>query len=250
MFLQIAPLSVQKVRNSMQRTGAMEVFEQQTTINVNGVELVFYPEEQMYGYPMPQGSTLKILYDQKSGQFLPVTNSTNALFRERMATAPDGSTLRERVIYRDPKTITDLTIEEQHKLARLRKAQWQAETWETINLLRPVFVIGLAITMVVFFFQVISALGELATLVATRAAMALADITPYAVYLTFVLLTLIVLRFALPAIFRKRVIDVDESITKDAGGGVNINVQYGPGQFGSQYNTESEAQRFLSNRNL
>lgn len=230
----------------------MEVHEKKKA--VNGVDLVWSPEHEMYMLPMPQTSKFTFLFDEQHGAFLPVLNPENMVMREREATAPDGTRLRETVVFRQPDSITELDVQNQRNLVTMRRLQWQAETWESIVKFRPMFVMGFFVTIIFFFYNVILAMNGTAALVGLATGTALAELSYYAVWGLGILAAAIVIRYAVPAILNSRSVSfssgyespVSGAETTRQSGDVVINVQQGNGLFGSQ----SEAQRIVTNRDL
>lgn len=220
---------------------------------VNGVTLHWSEPEQMFMFPMPEKAKLKLLFHEQTGTFLPVNKDDNILMREREATAPDGTKLHERIIYRDPQDITALTLEQHKNLIAARRLQWQSETWETIVQMRPLLVLGLVGSAAAFFWNLICAIPAAATGVAVQAGLALAEITYYAVWAVSLIAAGLALKFIAPLLFRSSGSSYETATGEypsagngSQGGDVIINVQQGTGQFGSQ----SEAQKIVNTRSF
>lgn len=216
---------------------------------VNGLELVWSPDDRMFMFPMPQASSLKLLWDEQHGIFKPVPTGEQMLYRERQATAPDGATFRERIIYRDTTQVTARTVEQQKQINRQLRLQWQAEIWETLIAFRPLFIVGLFVGLIAFVWHLVIAVAGAAVLIGQQIGLALAELSYYAAWAGGLFVGALVLKYAIPLAFRSQT-DVESTIPTatatgyDAGPGVTINVQQGNGSFGSQ----SEAQRIVNGR--
>ena len=230
------------------------VQEQIKSKQVNGVDLVWSPEHEMYMLPMPEKSKFMFLFDEEHGALLPVINPNNMVFREREATAPDGTHLRERVVYRQAETITDFDLQNHRNLVTAKRLQWMAESWDTLVKFRPVFVLGVFATMIAFFYNVILALNGTAAMVGAATGTALAELSYYAVWGAGIFLTVVFLRYAVPAVINRSAASFSvgyeaENMATPNGaqvGDVTINIQQGNGAFGSQ----SEAQKIINKREL
>lgn len=217
---------------------------------VNGVTLIYSEQDKMFAYPLPEGSEVRFLLDEDRGTFIPVQNNPSPLFRERKVTAPDGTVIVERIIYRDPREVDDLTIEEYKKFVLAKELQTKREYWELIRSFKWVFVLGLMVSAGVFFWNFLGAVAEGAAVIAQYANMAFAEAAYYLVWGACILFGLLVIRFALPLIFRPSAPTFeynDPSGAETCGGGdIHINVQQEIGR----RNSPSEAQRILTNRNF
>lgn len=220
---------------------------------VNGVPLKWNEPYKMFQYPMPANAELQLLYDEEKGIFLPVNPKADILSREREATTPEGFRIREKIIYREPKDITPLTLEEQRRLVTARRLQWQAETLETLIQFRPLLVIGILACAVAFFWSLAQAMSGAATMVAAQASLALAEAAYWATWALVCFVVVLALRFGVPLLFRSygtstqtELYAACDTATKNGsqGGDVIINVQQGTGTFGSQ----SEAQKIVNTR--
>lgn len=216
---------------------------------LNGVELIWSEPDQLYMFPMPEQAKHRLLLDEKTGTFFPVMNGEQMMYREREATAPDGTTMRETVIFRDAATITEADLEQQRLVARALRIRWQIETLETLVKMRPVFVAGLFISMLCFFWNLIQAMNANAKIVAVAASSALAEVLHVGMYAVGILGGILLLRFILPIIFsigseEEAELQYQTEKQPQKTGDVIINVQQGNGVFGSQ----SEAQQIVTNR--
>jgi len=220
---------------------------------VNGVSLSWNEPLQMYQYPMPEKSKMQLFYDDEKGIFVPVNPDADILSREREATTPEGFKLREKIIYREPKDITALTLEDQKRLVMARRLQWQAETLETVIQFRPWLALGIFVCTIAFFWNLFFAMAGAASLIAAQASLALAEAAYWATWALVVFVAILALRFGVPLVFRSYSADQQTEYAASnkygksgTNGDIVINVQHGTGQFGSQ----SEAQNIVSNRNF
>lgn len=213
------------------------------------VELEWSPADRTFVFPMPESARLKLLWDDQNGYLKPVPVGEQMLFRERQATAADGTMFRERIIYRDTSQVTPRTVEQQKLINTALRLQWQREVLETLIAFRPLLIVGLFVGLIVLVWNLCLAVAAAGTLIGEQIGLALAELAYYAAWGVGILACGLLLKYAVPLVFRSR---TDADVSPTAAGssgpennhGVTINVQQGGGQFGSQ----SEAQNIVNGR--
>lgn len=230
----------------MQKT--RKIMQKNPTKEVKGVTLTWSEIDQKWEFPVPESAQVRLLLDETTGKFLPVLNHGNMIFRQREATAPDGTRLIEQTVFRDTPAATPESIAEQKRAIIAQQLQAKLQLWESIVNLRPVFVGGLFITMCAAFWAIFSAVDAMAGMIAKAAVLALTELAYFAVWIVGGLVLLFVVRFAVSLLFSSKNPETETPQpiqTPDKEGDVIINVQRGSGFFGAQ---SSPAQQIVSNR--
>lgn len=230
---------MQKIRKIMQKNPTKEV---------NGVTLTWSDADRKWEFPVPESAQIRLLLDETTGKFLPVLNHGNMIFRQREATAPDGTRIIEQTVFRDTQAATPESIAEQKRAIIAQQLQVKLQFWESLVHLRPLFVLGAFVTMCASLWAIFSAVDAMAGMIAKSVVLALTEVAYFAVWIVGGLALLFIVRFAVRHLFSSQEPETEtlQPIqTPEKEGDVIINVQRGSGFFGAQ---SSPAQQIVSNR--
>jgi hypothetical protein len=236
------------------------------TKDVNGLTLVWSEELERYVLPVPDRSPFQIVFDEISGKLVQVevkVENADFIYRDRTAQAPDGTKFRERVfIGRIPKKGTgidgaqDVEFEEvivpdpevQRALIEARKLQLKRVFIENILAINAAFLVGSLISVVFFFWYLISSLDVFIVALSTGAAPALGEVGYVLIWAVGIVLLAFFGKYTLPALFRRGPSVSFESFqpTKEETQTTNINVNVNQGSRTSG----GGAQAYVDNRQL
>jgi len=218
---------------------------------VNGIMLNWSEADQRWELPLPESAPHRLLLDEATGKFLPVLNHGSMVFRQREATAPDGTRIIEQTMFRDTQAATPETIEAQKRAIIARQLEAKLQLWESVVQLRPLVVGGMFIAMCAALWSVVSAVDAMAGMIAKAVVLALTELAYFVVWIIGGLAVLFIVRAVVLYAFsgrRAQPIEQDFAVqeAQEAAkeGNINIIVQQGGGLFGAQ----SPAQQILSNR--
>lgn len=222
------------------------------TKEVNGITLNWSEADKKWELPLPESAPHRLLLDETTGKFLPVLNHGSMVFRQREATAPDGTRIIEQTMFRDnTQAATPETIEAQKLAILARQLEAKLQLWESLVQMRPIFVGGMFITMCAAFWAVFSAVDAMAGMIAKSVVLALTELAYFAVWIVGGMAVLFIVYWVVKHAFSgKQSQDVTQDFatqeTQEAPkeGNINIIVQQGGGLFGAQ----SPAQQILTNR--
>lgn len=221
------------------------------TKEVNGITLNWSEADKRWELPLPESAPHRLLLDETTGKFLPVLNHGSMVFRQREATAPDGTRIIEQTMFRDTQAATPETIEAQKLAILARQLEAKLQLWESLVQLRPLFVGGMFIAMCVACYSVVSAVDAMAGMIAKAVVLALTELAYFAVWIVGGLAVLFIVYWAVKYAFSgEQSQDIEQDFamqeTQEAPkeGNINIIVQQGGGLFGAQ----SPAQQILTNR--
>jgi len=230
---------------------AMQSTMQQQTKKVGDLVLVWSEPEKKWAIPMPESAQAKLLLDEATGLFEVRLNPENLIFRQRTATANDGTTLVQQELFRDTQAATPETIEAQKRAIIARQLEAKLQLWESVVQLRPLVVGGMFIAMCAALWSVVSAVDAMAGMIAKAVVLALTELAYFVVWIIGGLAVLFIVRAVVLYAFsgrRAQPIEQDFAVqeAQEAAkeGNINIIVQQGGGLFGAQ----SPAQQILSNR--
>lgn len=129
------------------------------TMDFNGLTLVWSPDDQRFMLPMPEPEKagIKYLFDEPTKSFVQVlVNNPDFFYRDRKATAPDGTVLQERILIGKNKQGEVVEIpdpEFQSTLVRAELLNLQMSAVKMVQIWLPFFLVGVCITLVAFFWN-------------------------------------------------------------------------------------------------
>jgi len=217
---------------------------------VNGVTLHWSETYQKWAVPMPEKAKMDMVLDEETGQLMPVMRGAVVLQRFRQVTMPDGAVVMEMTLYGDELEAQKMQIEKAARQAQLEKSLFQLETWKTVRNSQWLIVVGVVASIGTFFWNICTALASTAGLIGVNVALALSEITYFAVWGVGVLLAGLVLKFVLPLLFRKSaplnvdILTADPVAQQPTRGDGDINI------FVNKNNGTMTGQDMVTNRNL
>lgn len=231
------------------------------TKQINGLTLVWDEGAELFVLPVGKQSPFQIVFDEPSGQLIQVQNA-DFIYRDRTAQAPDGTKIQERIfIGRIPKKkpgATDVDFEEiflpdpevQKAIIRAKVLELKKVFVEQLLAVNAVFLIGSIVSLVFFFYYLITRLDVLVAALTTGAAPALGEFGYVLIWGVGLVALGFLAKYTLPALFRRRnTVDEYESETPTRGESqttnVNVNINQGSRTFGS-----NGAQGYINNREI
>lgn len=229
------------------------------TKQVNGLTLVWSEQDKRFMVPMPEPEKAgtKILWDDDANVFFQITiTNPSFVYRDRTATSPDGTTIQERILIGRDKTGEQIEIPDPDFLKTLilsKKLQLQKQILESAQSWFAMFFFGVAVAIVVFFWNLVSSVGVVASSFATGSTLAMSEVGYYLSWGVGLIVGGFLLKFLVPLLFRSSI-----GAFGTTGGNItepeqtqqpitNINVTHIQGNGGS---TASTAQDFINNRTL
>lgn len=174
------------------------------TKTVNGLTLVLDPDLNKYVLPVETKAGKRILYDDATNQFIEVLISNGGfIYRERTGTG-DGIDLTERIFVSangtnpTPAAIDEITSES----IAAGKLKFQKQMIDAANGAVPLFYLGTVISIVVFFWQLISHLDVIVAAIAAGSTAAMTEVGYFFAWLVGGAVFLFVLFRGVPLIFR------------------------------------------------
>lgn len=175
---------------------------QSQKVTFDEIELQYSEEHKMYFYPMPEDSPVRLAYDQRERVFLPIPSDTKAAV--------------------------------QHWQQKREEAAKEFVDW--LISLRYIFMLGIVVTIGVFFYSLCKGVSEYAAVISQSMAYAIAEMAYIGLWALGIIAGLLFVRYALPPLFRGRKKEASENefnparpVQENMSGGVNINVNYGSG---------------------
>lgn len=229
------------------------------TKTVNGLTLVWSEPDKRFMVPFPQTEqpSSKILWDDDNNIFFQVIiENPDFIYRDRTATSPDGTTIQERILIGRDKSGERIEIPDPEFLQlqiTSKKLQLQNQVLESAQSWFGMFFLGVAVCIIVFFWNLFSSVGVVASSFATGSTFAMTEIGYYLSWVLGLLAGAIVLKFMVPVLFRSSLAsfgtsDRNNTDTEQTQTPItNINVTHIQGNRGSNAST---AQDFINNRQL
>lgn len=175
---------------------------QSQKVTFDEIELQYSEEHKMYFYPMPEDSPVRLAYDQRERVFLPIPSDTKTAV--------------------------------QHWKEKREEAAKEFVDW--LISLRYIFMLGIVVTIGVFFYSLCKGVSEYAAVISQSMAYAIAEMAYIGLWALGIIAGLLFVRYALPPLFRGRKKEASENefnparpVQENMSGGVNINVNYGSG---------------------
>ena len=178
------------------------------TKEVNGLTLVWSPEDGRFVLPMPEPekAKFKLLFDEPTGNFIQVLiNTPDFFYRDRKATSPDGSVFQERIFIGRDKQGQTVEIPDpdfQKALIEAKLLEVKKSALDLLGSSTALFFIGVLVSLVAFFWQVISNVGVVAASFSTGSAAAMAEAGYYLTWVVGLLIGGFILRFTVPLLFK------------------------------------------------
>lgn len=227
------------------------------TKQVNGLTLVWSEPDKrfMLPQPEPESAGTKILWDDDAATFIQITIANPSfVYRDRTATSPDGTQLRERIFIGRDKTGQTVELNDpefQMALIQSKKLELQNSFLDMAKGWFAMLFIGVAVALVAFFWNLVTSVGVVAESFATGSTMAMESVGYWLAVGIGVLVGAFVLKYAVPALFRGSlsVFDVESDAAADAATQspiTNVNVTHIQGNGGSSTN----AQDFINQRKI
>jgi len=229
------------------------------TKTVNGLTLVLDPDLNKYVLPVETNTGKRILYDDTTNQFIEVLIANGGfMYRERTASG-DGIDLTERIFVSangtNPTPAIDAITPESIAAGKLK---FQKQMIDAANGVVPLLYAGTAISVVVFFWQLIAQLDVIVAAIATGSTAAMTEFGYLFAWAIGGALLLFVLFRGVPLLFRAGVTSDDspgaQYADADAGTGTgdatvtNIFINNAKNVTGGVGN--AGAQDFINNRKM
>lgn len=173
------------------------------TKTVNGLTLILDPDLNKYVLPVETNTGKRIFYDDATNQFIEVLIANGGfMYRERTASG-DGIDLAERVFVSvNGATMNPATDAITPESIAAGKLKFQKQMIDAANGVVPLLYIGTAISVVVFFWQLIAQLDVIVAAIATGSTAAMTEIGYLFVWAIGGALLLFVLFRGVPLLFR------------------------------------------------
>lgn len=231
------------------------------TKQVNGLTLVWDEGAELFVLPVGKQSPFQIVFDEPTGQLIQIQNA-DFIYRDRTAQAPDGTRIQERIfIGRIPKKkagATDVDFEEvflpdpevQKALIKAKFLDLKRTFIEHLLAVNTVFLIGSVVSLVFFFYYLITRLDVFVDALTTGAAPALGEFGYLLIWVVGLVLLGFFAKYALPPLFRRRNVvegeyEDDRPTRESQTTNVNVNINQGSRTFGT-----NGAQGYVNNREL
>lgn len=228
------------------------------TKTVNGLTLILDPDLNKYVLPVETNTGKRILYDDATNQFIEIVIANGGfMYRERTASG-DGIDLTERIFVSangaNAQPATDAITPESIVAGKLKL---QKQLIDTANGVVPLLYAGTVISIVVFFWQLISQLDVIVAAIATGSTAAMTEIGYLFAWAIGGVALLFILWRGVPLLFRAGVTSNDEPLTQygangDVSGGdqtvTNIYINNAKNVSGGAGN--GGAQDFINNRQV
>jgi hypothetical protein len=173
------------------------------TKTVNGLTLVFDPDLNKFVLPVETKSGKRILYDDATNQFIEVLIANGGFMYHERTASGDGIDLTERVFVSangsNPKLAIDAITPESIASEKLK---FQKQIIDAANGVVPFLYIGTAISVVVFFWQLIAQLDVIVAAITVGSTAAMTEIGYLFVWAIGGILLLFVLFRGVPLLFR------------------------------------------------
>lgn len=175
------------------------------SIQKDGMTLHWSEEYKRYLVPFPEpNSALRILYDPETDIYIQVVTNPDLIYRDRTATAPDGTKFTEKIIIESRPLVQMSDVLEQ------KKKQVMNSFLDIASGMMPVFFVGFLVTTIWFFIELISNIGLVAEGFASGTVVAMHEFGYLIAWVFGVLLILIIIRYMTPIIFKRRSTDLIE----------------------------------------
>lgn len=198
------------------------------TREYKGMTLVWSPEDARYMVPLPtmEMPKTKILFDEPTEQFLQITiDNPSFVYRDRKATAPDGTILQERIFIGKDKTGNTVELPDpdfQRALLVTEGQKLRLQIIQAAQMSVPVFLVGVVVCMISFFWNLAGSVGLMAESFATGSLTAMSEVGYLLAWGVGILVACLVLYYVVPALFRMRSTSFD---TPTATGTADANQQ-------------------------
>lgn len=182
---------------------------QPETKNWNGIPLVWEPDFNRYMLPLPEPEKAKkkILFDETTGTFIQIMID-NPLFyyRDRTATAPDGTVLNERVFIGKDRKGDVIEIGDpyfQRALIENKKLMIMKHAVDLSGAMVGVFAIGVIVAMIAFFWNLVKSAGIMAEAFAAGSVASMMVVGSYAAWIIGLVIAGFLLKYSIPMLFRR-----------------------------------------------
>lgn len=228
------------------------------TREYNGLTLIWSPEDERFMLPLPtmEVPKQKILFDEPTNTFIQITIDNPAfVYRDRTATAPDGTVLQERIFIGRDKAGNTVEIPDPDFQKALIVSEGQKLRLQLLNAAQmsiPVFVIGVLVCLVSFFWSLAGSLGMVAESFATGSVVAMKEVGYLLAWGAGILVGGLILWHVVPALFRMRTTSTDYDTAtatgteQTASTHITVNNITGSGNTG----TGNTAQDYINGRRL
>jgi len=231
------------------------------TKEVNGLTLVWDEGVELFVLPVGKKSPFQIIFDEPSGQLIQVQNA-DFIYRDRRAESPDGTKIQERVfIGRIPKKkpgTTDIDFEEiflpdpdvQKAIIRAKVLELKKVFIEHLLAVNRLFLVGSVVSIVFFFWYLITGLDILAAALTIGAAPALGEVGYLLVWGVGLVGLGFLAKYTVPALLRRRNTDAEyetEYAGRESAQNTTINVNVNQG---NRTSGDNGAQGYVNNRQL
>lgn len=185
------------------------------TREYNGLTLVWSPEDSRFMLPLPDMTEpkRKILFDEEANTFIQIIIDNPAfVYRDRTATAPDGTVLQERIFIgrdKDGNTVEIPDPDFQKALIFSEGQKLRLQLLNAAQLSVPVFVLGVIVCLLTFFWNLAGSLGMVAESFATGSMTAMNEVGYLLAWGAGVLVAALALWYVVPALFRMRTTSTD-----------------------------------------
>lgn len=178
------------------------------TMEHNGLTLVWSEPDGRFMLPQPEGAKSKILFDDTARTFIQVTITNPAfVYRDRTATAPDGTTMQERLLIARDKSGNEIEIPDADFQKLILNGKILAFKQRFVEMALgwiPMLYLGVITCMAAFFWNLASAAGLLAKAFATGSAAAITQVGYLFACGAGLLIALLFIWYVVPKLFKVR----------------------------------------------
>lgn len=225
------------------------------TKEVNGLTLIWSPDDGRYLLPMPEGSTkYKFAFDEPTGKFIQILiNDPDFFYRDRKVTQADGATYQEKIFIGrnpqgEPQELPDPEAQKAINLAR--SLELKRLFIENLIAAQGAIFLGLMISVGVFFYYLVTGLKVVAESFTTGSLLAVHEVGYYFAWGVGIIGAGFLLKYLVPALLSARKTEYEDTYqapraTSGAGSdaSVNITVTQNSG-------SGNRAQSFVNDRDL
>lgn len=170
-----------------------------------GVTLTWSPMHNAYQFPLPNPGKVALILDEQTGKFVPAFADRASLIYEEKTAEKDGISFTQKRVYQPDGISYNLSDVEAARLRRnVAALEFQVGLIETLSGAKPL--IQLAVIAIIVSGGVAIAFGfwNMAYLIGQEAALAVAEISYYAVWILGSIIAIFGIRFLWPILWRKQ----------------------------------------------
>lgn len=238
--------------NQRKKNSVMQQQKEQQTKTVNGLTLVWSESDNRFMLPIQDEGQKKILWDEQSNVFIEVMiQNASFIYRDRTATKTDGTTIQERLLIGKNAAGQQVEIADPEFLKQVilsKKLEFQKQLIESAQSASGFFLVGLIITIVMFFWELVSSLSLVAESFALGSKEAMNEVGYFLSWIAGILVIVLLAKFLVPLIWRTSMSSFVSTIEESQDASTqqpvtNINVTH-------IQNGGHSAQDFINNRHV